>query len=207
VTGILGALVARAQSGRGRIVDIAMTEGSMPLVAFSLGMFFADGDGPARGGSYLNGGIAPYNTYRTSDGRYVSLGALEAKFWAAFCKGVGIEASMDALMPGPHQAEWRARLDAIFASKTRAEWEAFAAVNDCCLEPVLEPRELVNDPQHVARKVFFEMGGIRHLRTPVGHPECEHTLARAPGEDTDAILRDAGFAPEEIAALRGVAAI
>jgi crotonobetainyl-CoA:carnitine CoA-transferase CaiB-like acyl-CoA transferase len=183
-------------------VDIAMTEGSMPLVAFSLGMFFADGQGPARGESYLNGGIAAYNTYRTSDGRYMSLGALEAKFWVAFCRGVGIEASMDALLPGPHQAEWRAKLDAIFAGKTRAEWEAFAAVNDCCLETVLEPRELPGDPQHVARKMFFEMNGIRHLRTPVGHPASEHTLARGPGEDTEAILRDAGFSDAEIAALR-----
>ncbi len=202
VTGILGALVARVQTGRGRVVDIAMCEGSMPLAGFSLGMFFADGEGPPRGASYLNGGIAAYNTYRTSDARYVSLGALEAKFWNAFCRGVGIEASMDALLPGPHQAEWKERLAGIFATRTRAEWETFATQHDCCLEPVLEPRELPTDPQHAARKIFFDVEGVKHFRTPVGAPDAPHTLARAPGADSEAILRDAGLDDAEIATLK-----
>ena len=207
VAGILGALVARAQSGRGRVVDIAMTEGSMPLVAFALGMFFADGAGPARGESYLNGGIAAYQTYRTRDGKFVSLGALEAKFWLAFCRGAGIEGSMDALLPGPHQSEWKARLDALFATKTRAEWELFATQHDCCLEPVLELKELPDDPQHRFRKMFFDLQGVMHLRTPVGDPDANHTLARGPGADTDAILSEGGLSGSEIEVLRASGAL
>ncbi len=202
VTGILGALLARDRGGPGCVVDIAMTEGSMPLAAFALGMYFADGVGPARGDSYLNGGIAAYNTYATRDGRHVALGALEAKFWVAFCAGVGIEPSMDALLPGAHQVEWKRRLAEIFATKTRDEWEAFARANDCCLEPVLALSELPGDPQHHARKMFFTIDGTTHFRTPVGDPDATHTLARATGEDTEVVLREAGLSDEEIAALR-----
>jgi crotonobetainyl-CoA:carnitine CoA-transferase CaiB-like acyl-CoA transferase len=202
VTGILGALLARERTGRGRVVDVSMTEGSIPLVAFALGVFAAHREGPARGAHFLDGGIAPYQTYRTRDGRFVALGALEPKFWQTFCAGVGLEPAMEALVPGPHQAHWRAKLNAVFAARTRAEWEAFAAEHDCCLEPVLAPAELPDDPQHRARGVFFEIDGIPHFRTPAGTPGAPHALARAPGADTDAVLREAGLADEEIAALR-----
>lgn len=202
VTAILGALLARTRTGTGQIVDISMTEGSIPLAVFALGVFAAQGHGPARGRSHLDGGIAPYQTYRTRDGRFVALAALEPKFWQSFCEGVGIEPDMEALVPGPHQTQWHQRLQALFASRTLAEWEAFARSRDCCLEPVLELQELPDDPQHRARRVFFELEGIVHFRTPVGAPDASHFLARPAGADTDAVLSEAGFSDTEISALR-----
>jgi crotonobetainyl-CoA:carnitine CoA-transferase CaiB-like acyl-CoA transferase len=206
VSGILAALVARARTGSGRVVDVSMTEGSIPLAAFALGGFFADGAGPARGASHLNGGIAAYRTYRTRDGGFVSLGALEPKFWLAFCAGAGLEGTLDALAPGEHQVGLQAQLEGLFASRTRDEWEAFARTHDCCLEPVLALAELPADPQHRDRQVFFEIDGTTHFRTPLGRPGAAHSRARAPGADTVAVLADAGMGPEEIAALRAAGA-
>jgi alpha-methylacyl-CoA racemase len=117
VSAILAALFARERTGEGRVLDVSMCEGAMPLAAFAFGSVLAEGKGPARGEHFLDGGIAPYNTYRTRDGKHVSLGALEPKFWTKFCRAVGLEASMDDLAPGPHQPALRANVAAIFAEK------------------------------------------------------------------------------------------
>jgi alpha-methylacyl-CoA racemase len=207
VSGIVAALFARERSGRGRVLDVSMTEGSVPLAAFALGALFADGQGTPRGAHHLNGGIAPYQTYATRDGKHVALGALEPKFWQSFCEGVGLEPSLEALTPGAHQARWRATLAELFASRTRAEWEAFAAERDCCLEPVLEPPELLADPQHRHRGVFFELDGVSHFRTPLADRDAAHRLARAAGADTDAILGEAGLSAAEIAELRAASVV
>lgn len=112
VSGILAAIHARTTTGRGRFVDVSMCEGSLVLGAFGLMCAFA-GDSHAKGTGPLNGGIAPFGTYATKDGRAMALGALEPKFWMTFCAGVGIECGMDALMPGPHQPAWKAKLAAV----------------------------------------------------------------------------------------------
>jgi crotonobetainyl-CoA:carnitine CoA-transferase CaiB-like acyl-CoA transferase len=136
----------------------------------------------------------------------MALGALEPKFWLSFSAGVGLEADMGALVPGPHQAALKARLAEIFAKKTRAEWEAFSAAHDCCLEPVLRPDELTKDPQLVARGVFFEMpspwGTLAQMRTPLTPKDATFAPPPRQGEHTDAILREAGLSDAEIAALR-----
>ncbi len=202
VIGILGALHGRAHTGRGRLVDVSMSEGSVPLGAFALGALTAGAAPFDRGSSFLNGGIAPYATYRTEDGRYVALGALEPKFWQSFCDGVGIECTLDALTPGPHQTEWRARVAGIIASRSRDAWATFGAEHDCCLEPVLGVDELGSDPQHVARNLFFDIDGIVHVRTPVGDADSPHTLAPRAGAHTTDVLVDAGYTLAEIATLR-----
>jgi len=96
------------------------------LGAFGIMSALAGDLGHARGAGPLNGGIAPFETYATQDGRAMALGALEPKFWIAFCTGVGIEPAMDALMPGPHQVQWKQRLRDVFAQRTQSEWIAFA---------------------------------------------------------------------------------
>jgi len=202
VSGIVAALFARERSGKGRVLDISMTEGSMAIAGFALACHFTGGKVPERGHSYLDGGLAVYRTYVTSDGGFVALGALEPKFWSAFCAPLGIEPSMSALLPGPHQTEWHQRLEGVFASRTRAAWVDFAKEHDCCLEPVLAPDELLEDAQHGAREVFFELAGQRCFRTPLGAPHTEHVTARAAGADTAAILTDCGFDENDINALR-----
>jgi crotonobetainyl-CoA:carnitine CoA-transferase CaiB-like acyl-CoA transferase len=163
------------------------------------------GEVPGRGTELLTGGSAAYDTYLTKDGGAVALGALEPKFLERFAAAAGIEGAESALVPGPHQAELRRAFARVFASKTRSEWEAFGAAHDCCLEPVLSPGELLDDPQIVARGLFFErdVNGerVRYYRTPVTARDAIATPAPAQGEHTNDILREAGFADEEIADL------
>ncbi|HSQ62596.1 MAG TPA: CaiB/BaiF CoA-transferase family protein [Polyangiaceae bacterium] len=209
VIGILAALAERARTGKGKVVDVSMTEASMGFGIASLGMLFG-GTTPARGDEPITGGIAAYNTYATKDGKFMALGALEPKFWLAFATGVGLPADMSGIVPGPHQAELKQKVAEIFASRTRAEWEAFAGERDCCLEPVLEPGELASDAHLAARGVFFEAespwGKLRQLKLPIAD-----ATARMPppqqGEHTEAILREAGYDDEGIAKLRAAGAI
>jgi alpha-methylacyl-CoA racemase len=205
VIGILAALQERARTGRGRVVDVAMVEASMGFAVASFGQL-ASGQTPRRGDEALTGGLAIYNTYETKDGRYVALGALEPKFWMAFCDATGFQADLSAMLPGPHQAALKERLRAVFVARTRAEWEAFARQHDCCLEPVLEPNELEGDEHLRARGLFFEMdspwGRIRQLRTPLADRAATPSPPPRLGEHTDAILREAGLDDAAIAAMR-----
>jgi len=210
VIGVMGALTERARTGRGQVVDVAMIETAMPFALFGFGLSFG-GASPARGAEAITGGIAPYQTYLTRDGGAMSLAALEPKFWMAFAAGVGHEVQMSDLVPGPHQDELRAKIGALFLTRTRAEWTAYAAEHDCCLEPVLSPEEARTDPHLAARKVFFELpsrwGTIPQLRTPLTPPDRAHAPPPAQGEHTAEIFREGGFADAEIAALRASAAI
>jgi crotonobetainyl-CoA:carnitine CoA-transferase CaiB-like acyl-CoA transferase len=201
VVGILSALLARQLEGRGRHVDVALSEAATSFTLFGL-MSALGGFGLPPGEGLLTGGIAPYSTYATKDGRAVALAALEPKFWAAFCAGVGIDVDYAALAPGPHQAAWRERLSDLFESRTLHEWVSFARVHDCCLEPVLEPSEVVTDSHHLARGLVADgPDGFPQLRTPVAR---DGQARRAPGhgEHTHAILVDAGLSDAEIGALR-----
>jgi crotonobetainyl-CoA:carnitine CoA-transferase CaiB-like acyl-CoA transferase len=205
VIGILAALHERERTGKGKVVDVAMVESSMGFALASLGQLFG-GHSPSRGDEPLTGGLALYGAYATRDGKYVTLGALEPKFWMAFCAGAGIEADTSALLPGPHQAALKERLRAIFASRTRAEWQAFGREHDCCLEPVLEPDELRDDEQLRARGMFFEMdspwGRIAQMRTPLAERGATYAPPPKQGEHTDAILREAGLDDAAIVAMR-----
>ena len=213
VVGIMGALMERARTGKGQIVDVAMIETAMPFAIAGFGLTFghAAKQALARGAEALTGGIAPYQTYATKDGRAMSLAALEPKFWSAFASGVGHEISMSDLVPGPHQAELKTKLAGIFAGRTQAEWIAFASERDCCLEPVLSPEEARDDAHLAARGMFFELdspwGKIPQLRTPLTPRERTHAPPPKQGEHTEAVLRDAGLDEAEIAALRADGAI
>jgi crotonobetainyl-CoA:carnitine CoA-transferase CaiB-like acyl-CoA transferase len=204
VVGILAALHERATTGRGKVVDVSMVESSMGFALASLGQLFG-GHAPARGDEPLTGGLALYGAYATMDGKYVTLGALEPKFWTAFCVGAGIEPEPAAHFPGPHQEGLRAKLRAVFAGRTRDEWAAFGREHDCCLEPVLEPTELRDDEHLRARGAFFEMdspwGRIPQWRTPLAAKGASYAPPPRQGEHTDAILREAGLDDAAIAAM------
>ena len=205
VAGILAALTARAVSGKGRFVDVSMCEGALAFGIFGL-MSRYGGMGTVAGADVLGGGIAAYNTYRTKDGKAVALGALEPKFWMAFCSGTGLEFDMQALMPGPHQVECKRRVAEVIAARTRDEWASFAEQHDCCLEPVLEPSELPQDPQHLARHVFttatFAGGATLPIpRTPIAAASADVACAPRQGAHTREVLLEAGLSEEELAAL------
>jgi crotonobetainyl-CoA:carnitine CoA-transferase CaiB-like acyl-CoA transferase len=205
VIGILAALHERAHTGKGSIVDIAMIESSLGFAAAGWGMLFAGAD-LVRGADALTGGLAGYGVYETKDAKYMSLGALEPKFWLAFCAGAGLECDMEGIVPGPHQKDLRAKVAAIFKTKTRADWEAFAQERDCCLEPILTPEEATNDAHLAARAVFFEEHGRKHFRTPLTARGASFAPPPRQGEHTDVILRECGLSDAEIAELRACGA-
>ena len=202
---ILAALRERDLTGNGSVLDIAMVDASMGFAFSTFGRLLA-GDLPKPGGDPLAGGIAIYASYLTKDGEVMTLGALEPKFWAAFCAGVDLKCEASAHIPGPHQDELRDALRRIFASRTRAEWEAFSREHDCCLEPVLRPDEILADEQLAQRGVFFEIesrwGKLTQMATPVTPRDMAHTAPPRYGEHTEVILRAAGIAAAEIESMR-----
>jgi alpha-methylacyl-CoA racemase len=209
VTGVLGALVGRGRTGRGAHLDISMTEGALALLCAELGNLDPGGDRPipSRGRTELNGGMACYGVYRTRDERYLSVGALEPKFWLAFNRAIGRREDLSELVaPAARQAEVRAEVQAILATRTRDEWVAILAAHDCCCEPVLEMDELEAHPLHQARQLFARVpvGGsdetVLQVRTPVA-PARTDRLAPRLGEHSREVLAEYGFDEAAIAAL------
>jgi crotonobetainyl-CoA:carnitine CoA-transferase CaiB-like acyl-CoA transferase len=171
-----------------------------------LGNQDASGKPPVRGGELLSGGAACYSVYRTSDGKFLSVGALEPKFWIAFNAAIGRKADLSELVAGAEQQEKvRGELQAILETRTRDEWEAVFAGTDACVEPVLEPQELERHPQHVARGMFFSIGDLQQVRTPLGGAEG-HRPPPSLGGDGAKILAEGGFSDEEVAALKACGA-
>jgi len=209
VAGVLAALVRRAATGEGAHVDVSMAEGALALTTLPLAMAWARGTPLVRGRELLSGGAARYGVYRTLDGRFVALGALEPRFFAAFCDAVG-RPELAARQLEHEGAEPRAELEAIFASRTRDAWDAFAAEHDVCLAPVLEGDEPRSDPHLAARGAFVEVPtpwegrAMPGVATPVRLRGEEAPLRPAPrlGEHGEAVLREAGLDDAEIAALR-----
>ena len=203
-TGILAALVGREKTGKGAHLDISMCEGSLALLSAELGNLEC-GAKPTRGTETLNGALACYEVYRTKDDRYVSVGALEPKFWTALNQAIGRPVNLGELI-ARDQSKAKAELAAIFATKTLAEWTAFFAERDCLVEPVLEPAELAAHALHRAREVFFEMDGgpgvgtITQTRTPLGRPAHATPPPRL-GEHSRDVLADYGFSDAEITKL------
>jgi crotonobetainyl-CoA:carnitine CoA-transferase CaiB-like acyl-CoA transferase len=200
--GVLSALLAARATGRGRHLDVAMCEGALAFVIPDLGNFDASGVAPRRAGEILNGGAACYGVYTTRDGRFLSVGALEPKFWSAFNAAIGRPVDLAELVAPPEtQAKVRDEIQAVLATRTRDEWELVFAGCDACVEPVLSPDELARHPQHVARELFFKIGELEQVRTPFGSAHG-HRAPPALGADSAAILVEAGFSDSEVAALR-----
>ena len=189
---ILAALIDRERTGRGARLDISMTEGALALLAGEFGIVHAEPSPPSRGTGLLNGGAARYGVYRTSDGRYLSVGALEPQFLARLAAATGLE-----LEPAPAaEADLRRQLSRVIATRTRDEWERIFAGHDCCCEPVLELAEVPEHPLHRERGLFFEIdeggsAGTLQVRTPLGLPEGRHP-APALGEHNDEVFREYG---------------
>jgi crotonobetainyl-CoA:carnitine CoA-transferase CaiB-like acyl-CoA transferase len=207
--GVLVALRERERSGLGQLVDCSMFDGSLSWLAMVAAQVFAGGEVPRRGSLPLAGGIICYRPYRCADG-WVTLGALEPKFWSAFCLGVGREDLVEHALDPPG-SEAHAAVCEVFAARTRVQWRQFASEHDCCLEPVLELDEALQSELVAAREMVVELAQpgatepVRLLGLPIKLSRTPGDPGRAPGpalgEHTEEVLAGAGFTTEEIAAL------
>ncbi len=213
--GILVALRERERSGEGQLVDCSMFDGSLSWLAMVAAETFASGRAPQRGQLQLAGSLTCYRPYACADG-HVSLGALEPKFWRAWCEGVGREDLLDHAFDPPGSDAHRA-VSAIFAGRTREQWRQFASEHDCCLEPVLELDEVLDSELVAAREMVVEVDQpgaeqpVKLLGAPVKLSRTPADPARAGGpalgEHTEQVLRAAGYTAEEIASLHESGAV
>jgi alpha-methylacyl-CoA racemase len=199
--GILAAVIERERSGEGQIVDISMTDGALSWLAMVIARFFAEQTVPRRGDLELAGGIACYFPYETKDNRWVSLGALEPKFWQNWCAGVERSDLIEKQFVHP-DSEDGAEVAAVFRERTRDEWAAFAGEHDCCLEPILDLDEALESDVVRARNMVVELdqpgiGKVKQVGAPIKlsrTPADTSGPAPALGGDTDAVLREIGMA-------------
>ena len=211
--GILAALRERDRSGEGQLVDVSMFDGALSWLAMVAARVFAAGEQPRRGAEMLSGSLLCYRPYKCADG-WVTLGALEPKFFAAFCHGVDREDLLAHQFEAPGSPA-HAEVEAIFAGRTRAEWAAFAQQHDCCLEPVLEVEEALESELVRAREMVIEFeqpgaGMVKGLGMPVKlsrTPGQVRSGGPALGEHTEQVLRESGFPEEEIGRLMADGAV
>ncbi len=162
---------------------------------------------PHRGDPELAGGIACYFPYETKDGKWVSLGALEPKFWQNWCAGVERPDLVEKQFEHP-DSDAGAEIASVFRQRTRDEWEAFAGEHDCCLEPILDLDEALGSELVRARGMVVELdqpgiGKVKQVGAPIRlsrTPADTSGAAPALGGDTDEVLREVGIDPEPLRA-------
>ena len=211
--GVLAAIIERATSGKGQVIDAAMVDGSAMLMSVFVGLsamgFWSD----ERGTNLLDGGAHFYGPYETSDEKWISIASYEPQFYAALCALLGpLGIPLDPATQ-MDQSTWpglRVQMATLFRARTRDEWTKFFAGHDVCFAPVLTMNEARAHPHNVARKTFIEVDGAPQ---PAPAPRFSRTpgaVVRAPvvpGTDTDTALADWGLTAPEIATLKESGAI
>lgn len=204
---ILAALFAREKTGKGQYIDISMADGMLSWLCMHLSKYFADGNPPKRG-EYEMGGASPYyNVYETLDSKYISVGTLEPKFWANFCKAIGREDLIPKqFAEGEERSSLFKEIGNRMRMKTRKEWEDFFKDVDACVEPVLEMDEVIRHPQFIHRSMFTEIdhpveGKVKQIGFPIKFTETPGEIRTPPplfGEHTESILLSLGYSQSEI---------
>ena len=191
--GILAALHERERSGEGQLVDISMTDGSLSWLAMVVARYFCERDVPRRGELELAGGILCYFPYETKDGKWVSLGALEPKFWHNWCDGVGRPDLKEKQFEHPDSEAGRRGRRACSGSARATSGPTFAGEHDCCLEPVLDLDEALASELVRRAEMVVELDQPGHRPGQAGRlPDQavahagEHRAARAGARRADA---------------------
>lgn len=214
VMGILAALFDAARTGRGRHVDVAIADGLLAHAVLPMAAVHRDGRPRATGQDRLTGQLPCYAFYETADGRFLAVGALERKFWDAFCSCLGRADLQARHMPATPDdaARLREEVAAALRGQTLAHWQSVFEHAQCCVTPVLRLDEALEHPHFVARGMSVEVHGadgqvMRQLACPVRMSDFEFRVLRPaprPGEHTDAVLQEAGWSAQRVADLRAL---
>ncbi len=211
VVGILAALHEVKNSGKGQVVDAGMVDGALSLMTSIYGMHAGGGQSDERASNILDSGAHFYNVYETRDGKYVSIGSIETKFYAILLDKMGIDP--DTLPPQMERESWPAmkeKFKEIFLTKTRDEWCALMENTDICFAPVLSLAEAPDYAHNKERGSFVEIDGVQH---PAPAPRFSATPSsiKSPtpptGVHTDEVLADWGISADKVAALKAAGAI
>jgi alpha-methylacyl-CoA racemase len=209
--GVLAALTHSRATGTGQVVDASMVDGSALLTTAIHGLRAGGMWSDQRNSNLLDGGAPFYTTYRTSDGRHVAVGALEASFYGELVAGLGLDAELLPSREDP--SKWdrlRQVFQEVFLTRTRDEWARVFADRDACVAPVLSMEEAPAHRHNTERTAFVEIGGVtqpapspRFSETPAAVPN----VPSRPGADTDRLLRELGLSNQDIGKLRQVGAV
>lgn len=210
VIGILAALLRRHKQGQGAKFDVSMADCLFSLISMHAANYLATNTPPERGNMMLSGNLVCYNIYETKDGGYVALGALEAKFWRNFCRGLDRNDLIPAHMDTVKDEETYSKVQEIFLSRTRDQWANFAREVDCCLSPVENLNEVITGEYAQERKMLLELqhsteGKLTQVRSPLNwqNPCLEaHLPPPMLGEHTNEILLSLGLTNNEIEELK-----
>src|SRR5262245_7807180 len=204
--GVVCALLEAQRSGKGQVVDAAMVDGSATLMALMFGLFAQGTWKDERGVNVLDTGAPWYDTYRTKDGKWLAVGAIETRFYKAFVERLGLSL---ADLPRQHdRSGWpdlRRRFAEAITARTRDEWERVFEGSDACVAPVLALSEAAQHPHNKARGTFVTRDGVQQ---PAPAPRFSRTVPemgappRPTGTDTEAVLADFGFSTAELAELK-----
>ncbi|MGE5597171.1 MAG: CaiB/BaiF CoA transferase family protein [Hyphomicrobiales bacterium] len=209
--GILAALIERQTSGKGQVVDAAMIDGASMLMAMFHGMRAAGAFSDERGTNLLDTGAHFYNTYETSDGKYISLGSIEPQFYAELLRLSGLEGEqLPAQMDRSQWPAMKERLKALFKTKTRDEWTAIMEGSDVCFAPVLSIPEAYEHPHNKARGTFIEVAGVQQPAPAPRFSRTPGSVDRPPsyaGQHTNEVLGEWGLSESELASLAQAGAI
>jgi len=208
---ILAALLARERTGRGQYVDVSMFDVMVSMLPVPAAHHFAGKTIPVGGKYVLSGAYPFYNVYETSDGKYMTLGALEPKFWANFCLKVGREDLIARQFDeSEHRDDLFQQVRTIFESRSQSEWIELMREADCCCEPVLSMTEAFSHAQTRARELIRETGrDTSSVTDQLGFsyklsdtPPRETRPAPALGENTDELLAAIGISNDELIRLK-----
>lgn len=200
--GILTAIIEAGKSGNGQFIDISMLDGAVSWMQTILPAYLTSRVLPKRGEMTLNGGMACYEIYQTKDDRYLSVGALEFKFWKNFCRVIGKEELTQKLNePVEQQKLIKKEIQKVIGQKTLAEWANLFEGVDACVTPVLTLEEMTENPQIIYRELIQEVdhpqaGAIKQIANPIKLSNTKFRLRRhAPelGEHNKEILSELGY--------------
>jgi crotonobetainyl-CoA:carnitine CoA-transferase CaiB-like acyl-CoA transferase len=213
---ILAAAIHREKTGEGQFLDISMMDGVVSWLSMHAGKYFMDGELPKRGDMHLTGRYACYHVYATKDERYISLGAMEQKFWKNFCEAIGRrDLVYKQYIEGEEQLRVIEEIQKLFKTKTQKEWVDFFKNVDACGEPILTFEEVFQHPQVLHRQMVMEYehpveGKIRQVGNPIKSSQFPfkiRTPSPAWGEHTMEVLKAIGYSEEEINHFKEVKAI